>query len=85
VAVAFVGARGAMRHDHRFTPWIGNHHILHHKYPRFNFGEFWIDACFGTQCPYVDDYEYGLFYTCLLYFIEHGHKCWVTARPTRWL
>jgi sterol desaturase/sphingolipid hydroxylase (fatty acid hydroxylase superfamily) len=62
-AVAFVGARGAMRHDHRFTPWIGNHHLLHHKYPRFNFGEYWIDSFFGTRCPYADDYEYGQLYT----------------------
>jgi len=62
LAMSVVGLRGAMRHDHRFTYWIGNHHLLHHKYPRYNFGEYWIDACFGTLCPYVDDYEYGQLY-----------------------
>ena len=52
IALLLINIRGMMRHDVRCIPWIGNHHILHHKYPKYNFGEFWLDYCCGTQCPY---------------------------------
>jgi sterol desaturase/sphingolipid hydroxylase (fatty acid hydroxylase superfamily) len=54
--------RGLARHDPRSTWWIGNHHLLHHKYPRYNFGEYWLDHMFGTQYPNEDEYEFGLIY-----------------------
>ena len=55
--------RGVMRHDHRFSWLIGNHHILHHKYPKYNFGEYWIDKMFGTLYPNKSEYIYGELYT----------------------
>jgi len=38
----FLNARGMMRHDDRFTWLLGNHHLLHHLYPNYNFGEYWL-------------------------------------------
>ena len=61
-AAVLLQLRGVARHDPRSTWWIGNHHLLHHKYPRYNFGEYWLDCLFGTQCPYSDEYEFGLIY-----------------------
>jgi lathosterol oxidase len=40
--------RGMMRHDERCVFLIGNHHLLHHRYPNYNYGEYWIDWLFGT-------------------------------------
>lgn len=48
-AIILINMRGMMRHDNRFIPLIGNHHILHHKYPRYNFGEYWLDKLFMTN------------------------------------
>ena len=56
----FCSIRGFMRHDNRCIWLIGNHHILHHKYPNYNYGEYWIDSICGTLCPYKE--EYGLIY-----------------------
>ena len=47
----FVTIRGSMRHDHRFCWLIGNHHLLHHKYPEYNYSEYYIDYIFGTLYP----------------------------------
>jgi sterol desaturase/sphingolipid hydroxylase (fatty acid hydroxylase superfamily) len=58
-----IGTRGLMRHDHRCVWLIGNHHLLHHKYPKYNFGEYWIDWIFGTIYPNSDEYIYGKIYT----------------------
>lgn len=62
MAYMFVGLRGLMRHDNRCTWLIGNHHILHHKYPNYNYGEYWMDKMCGTSCPHTDEYVYGLLY-----------------------
>jgi sterol desaturase/sphingolipid hydroxylase (fatty acid hydroxylase superfamily) len=62
IASLFLGIRALMRHDNRCSWLIGNHHILHHKYPNYNFGEFWIDTLCGTQCPNNAEYIYGLIY-----------------------
>jgi len=48
--------------DHRFTWLIGNHHLLHHKYPPYNFGEYWIDKMFKTNYHDATEYEVGLLY-----------------------
>lgn len=40
--------RGMMRHDVRCVFIVGNHHLLHHKKPNYNFGEYWIDSICGT-------------------------------------
>ena len=57
-----INIRGMLRHDNRFIWLIGNHHILHHKYPQYNFGEYWLDKLFGTNCPHRNEYVYGLIY-----------------------
>lgn len=44
----FLNIRGMMRHDERFVFLIGNHHLLHHRYSEYNFGEYWIDSLCGT-------------------------------------
>jgi sterol desaturase/sphingolipid hydroxylase (fatty acid hydroxylase superfamily) len=51
-----------LRHDHRFIWLIGNHHILHHKYNHYNFGEYWLDSLFKTNYPNKTEYVYGLIY-----------------------
>lgn len=51
--------RGLLRHDHRFVWLIGNHHILHHKYHNYNFGEYWLDRGFGTHYPHKEECIYG--------------------------
>jgi sterol desaturase/sphingolipid hydroxylase (fatty acid hydroxylase superfamily) len=38
-----------MRHDKRFVWLIGDHHLLHHRDGRYNFGEGWIDSLCGTR------------------------------------
>jgi len=63
LAVIFVNIRGIMRHDDRFSWLIGNHHLLHHKYTKYNFGEYWIDRIAGTCCPHSIEYKHGIIYT----------------------
>ena len=48
IVLLFLNIRGMMRHDERFVFLIGNHHLLHHKHPNYNFGEYWIDFLCGT-------------------------------------
>jgi hypothetical protein len=43
VILLILNIRGMMRHDEKFVFLIGNHHLLDHKYPKYKFGEFWID------------------------------------------
>ena len=47
----YISIRGCMRHDHRCSWMIGEHHLLHHKYPEYNYSEYYIDYIFGTICP----------------------------------
>ena len=58
----FLNIRGMMRHDERFIFLIGNHHLLHHRYPNYNFGEYWIDYLCGTKYPHDNEYKKGLIY-----------------------
>lgn len=51
LSVTLLNARGMLRHDIRCTWIIGDHHILHHKYPKYNYGEKWLDYLGGTQLP----------------------------------
>jgi len=48
IILFFLNIRGMLRHDERFIFLIGNHHLLHHKYPKYNYGEYWIDSLCGT-------------------------------------
>jgi sterol desaturase/sphingolipid hydroxylase (fatty acid hydroxylase superfamily) len=61
-ASIFIGIRGHMRHDNRCSWLVGNHHLLHHKYRRYNYGEYWIDTLCGTKYPGEDEYIYGCIY-----------------------
>ena len=62
ISLLLINTRGMLRHDKRFIWLIGNHHILHHKYPRYNFGEYWLDKLFRTNYPNINEYEYGMIY-----------------------
>ncbi|NDC83700.1 hypothetical protein EB093_08595 [bacterium] len=46
---AIIYVRGMMQHDRRFIWCVGNHHLLHHRYPKYNFGEEWVDFLFGSR------------------------------------
>jgi len=48
---AFLNIRGMMRHDDRCSFITGPHHLMHHKHPSYNFGEYWIDRLCGTLLP----------------------------------
>jgi lathosterol oxidase len=63
ISYIIISIRTLIRHDHRFSWIIGNHHLLHHKYPKYNFGEFWIDYMFNTIYYNNDEYIYGIIYT----------------------
>jgi sterol desaturase/sphingolipid hydroxylase (fatty acid hydroxylase superfamily) len=61
-AIIFTHIRGHMRHDNRCSWLVGNHHLLHHKYRRYNYGEYWIDTLCGTRYLGEDEYVYGCLY-----------------------
>jgi len=55
-----INVRSMLKHDNRFVWLIGNHHILHHKHPKHNFGEYWLDKLFSTHYPNENEYIKGL-------------------------
>jgi len=59
-AVGYVTIRGKLRQNNQFVWLVGNHHLLHHKYPHYNFGEIWLDELFDTDYPNKNEYIYGL-------------------------
>ena len=63
ISFSIISVRGLLRHDDRFSWLIGNHHLLHHKYVKYNFGEYWIDRLCGTNYPNKKEYIYGKIYT----------------------
>ncbi len=60
--IAVLNLRGMMRHDPRCVWLIGNHHLLHHAHPQYNYGEYWLDWLFGTLYPHREEYVRGLLY-----------------------
>lgn len=62
IVLLFLNVRGMMRHDGRCNWLIGNHHLLHHKDPRYNFGEYWLDRLGGTLYPRREEAEAGWIY-----------------------
>ena len=62
IILTLLNVRGLMRHDTRFVFLIGNHHLLHHRYTNYNFGEYWIDTLCGTRYPIMSEYNVGLLY-----------------------
>jgi len=59
-SILIIQIRGMLKHDSRFIWLISNHHILHHKYPRYNYGEYWLDKLFGTLYPDSREHIRGL-------------------------
>ena len=57
-----LNVRGLMRHDERFVWLIGNHHLLHHRFPQYNFGEYWLDRLGGTLYPNRKEAVSGILY-----------------------
>jgi sterol desaturase/sphingolipid hydroxylase (fatty acid hydroxylase superfamily) len=47
-ALLFINIRGLLEHDERMIFLVGNHHLIHHKIPKYNFGAYWLDYIFGT-------------------------------------
>ena len=48
MSILFINVRGLMCHDYTCVNYIGDHHLLHHKYYKCNYGEYWLDYIFGT-------------------------------------
>lgn len=61
-ALGLINLRGMLRHDVNSIWLVGNHHFLHHMYPKYNFGEYWIDSLMGTKYPNEEEYVYGKLY-----------------------
>lgn len=49
ICILFINIRGTLQHDSKFTFLVGEHHLLHHKFIKFNYGEPWLDYIFRTQ------------------------------------
>ena len=62
VILLILNVRGFMRHDERFVWLIGNHHLLHHRFPQYNFGEYWLDRLGGTLYPDRKEAVSGILY-----------------------
>jgi len=60
LSLLFVNVRGMMRHDDRCSWLIGNHHMLHHSSPQYNFGEEWLDRLGGTLHPRTEEVKRGV-------------------------
>jgi sterol desaturase/sphingolipid hydroxylase (fatty acid hydroxylase superfamily) len=63
ISYTIISIRGLMRHDDRCSWLTWNHHLLHHKDQRYNFGEYWLDKLCGTLYPNEGEYVYGFIYT----------------------
>ena len=51
IVLCFLNIRGMCQHDDR-TSWItSDHHLIHHRNPNYNFGQYWIDWTVGTAYP----------------------------------
>jgi sterol desaturase/sphingolipid hydroxylase (fatty acid hydroxylase superfamily) len=60
LGLLLVNARGMIRHETRLARWFGNHHLIHHRAPNCNFGEYWLDRVFGTDCKKKESCSGGL-------------------------
>jgi sterol desaturase/sphingolipid hydroxylase (fatty acid hydroxylase superfamily) len=47
-AIIFINVRGILMHDNQFIYLLGDHHLVHHKHYKCNYGEYWLDYIFGT-------------------------------------
>ena len=53
IVLCFLNIRGALRHDKRGIPIVGDYHLIHHTNPSYNYGEPWLDRLFGTARPVI--------------------------------
>ena len=49
ITLAFLNIRGMMQHDERCIFIMGEHHLIHHRYNKYNYGSYWIDYICGTN------------------------------------
>lgn len=49
-AILLINIRGILTHDNQFVYLVGDHHLIHHRYYKCNYGEYWLDYIFGTIC-----------------------------------
>ena len=49
ITIGLLTIRGGMRHDKRCVCFVGDHHLAHHQFQRYNFGEYWLDWALGTN------------------------------------
>ena len=47
--LCILNVRGVLRHDEQGVALVGDHHLVHHREPSYNFGEPWIDTLCGTS------------------------------------
>ena len=47
-SIIMINMRGLLTHDKRFIYIVGDHHLNHHKYIFYNYGEYWLDYIFDT-------------------------------------
>ncbi len=62
IALCITNLRGILRHDSRTIWLIGNHHLLHHQYPKYNYGDYYLDKLFDTAYPNYNHIKKGLLY-----------------------
>lgn len=48
-ALVIINVRGLLRHDPRGSFIVGDHHLIHHKIPNCNYGDYWIDYLMNTH------------------------------------
>jgi lathosterol oxidase len=68
-SLLLINIRGMLRHDNRFVWLIGNHHLLHHQYPQYNFGEYWLDKICKTNYPNINEYKRGIISIRCIYYL----------------
>jgi sterol desaturase/sphingolipid hydroxylase (fatty acid hydroxylase superfamily) len=51
IVLCLLNIRGALRHDKRGIPIVGDYHLIHHVNPSYNYGEPWLDQLCGTAAP----------------------------------
>jgi len=61
ISLLFVNLRGMLKHDNRCI-WLIGYYILHHKYPNYNYGEYWLDYIFKTNYAKNNEYIKGIIY-----------------------
>ncbi len=49
LTLVLINMRGVMHHDPLFHRLVGDYHLIHHRNPRVNFGQPWLDHLGGTK------------------------------------